>query len=83
MNAKTYKVLHEKSISDTQKIVAHVIAFGDKKPVLAVQHMWRKNSKDEWIFGKISAINDTLLEELLEKNVFTEASKIIKELLTK
>ena len=83
MSAKTFQVLHEKIISDTQKIVAHVISFGGKKPVLAIQHMWRKNNNDEWIFGKISAINDVLLAELIENNIFNKATEIIKDLNSK
>ena len=79
MNANTYQVLYEKNISDTQKIVVHVISFGEKNPVLAVQHMWRKNTADDWKYGKISAINESLLEELLEQNVFENALKIIKD----
>lgn len=78
MNAKTYETLYEKTISETQKIVVHIISFGEKNPVLAVQHMWRKDSKDEWKYGKISSITEQLLEELMKYNIFEAALKIIK-----
>lgn len=83
MSANTHEVLHEKQISETQKIVAHIISFGGKKPVLAVQHMWRKSKNEEWIFGKIAAINGDLLSELIDKDIFNKANSIIKNLSTK
>ena len=77
-NSKVYKVLHEKTLSDTQKIVAHVISFGKKPPVLAVQHVWRKDKNDQWQPGKMAVMTGDLIVDLLENKVLEQSIEIIK-----
>lgn len=79
INSKLYAVLYEKQLSETLKIVAHVISFGNKKPVLAIQHMWREGSSAEWKFGKMAVLTSEFIQKLIELDVFNKALSIINE----
>lgn len=78
-NVKVYETLYQKELSPTQKIVAHVISFGSKNPVLAVQHIWRDSEKSDWKFGKMAVLTSSILSDLLKENVFNKAQQVIKE----
>ena len=77
-NSKVYEVLFEKILSDTQKIVAHVISFGKKNPVFAVQHIWRKDKNSDWQPGKMAVMTSELIVDLLANDVFNKAIAIIQ-----
>jgi len=80
MNSKNYGSFYERSISDTQKIVVHLISFNRKPPVLACQHMWRENNSAEWNFGKMAVMNEEIIKSMIENNVLQSALDKIKEL---
>jgi hypothetical protein len=80
-NSNQFEILHEKVLSDTQKIVTHIISFGKRNPVLAVQHLWKENSsQEEWKFGKMAVLTASHLAELNEKGIFILAQKRIEEI---
>lgn len=82
MNSKNYGSFHERSISDTQKIVVHLISFNKKPPVLACQHMWRENVNAEWNFGKMAVMNEEIIKSMIDNDVLKKALDKINELKT-
>ncbi|MFA6090019.1 MAG: hypothetical protein WC755_09260 [Candidatus Woesearchaeota archaeon] len=75
---KVYEVLYERELSEVKKVVAHIISFAGKTPMLAIQQMYRASKNENWKYGKMSVLNEFLLDELIKNNVFEKAQKIIK-----
>ena len=79
MDSKNYCTFYERSVSDTQKVVLHLISFNTKPPVLACQHMWRENKDSNWQYGKMAVMNEEILKVMIENDVLNKALEKIQK----